>query len=163
MTLNESLPAHLSLFYTGESSALVSEAASSSRTICCHLTWTNGAGRTMGRAWDHTNNRSPLAQLYCSGCDQPNKASTADFNHYLIVIFASQCREMGTIFSTLHLIDTASPFVFCFQLQAIKAFLASHNNCIKRPLHNHTITLFIALPSSVSFIWLQSPPAPKKC
>lgn len=104
-----------------------------------------------------------IAQLYCSGCDQPNKASTADFNHYLIVIFASQFREMGTIFSTLHLIDTLSPFVFCFQLQAIKAFLASHNNCIKRPLHNHTITLFIALPSSISFIWLQSSPTPKKC
>lgn len=106
-----------------------------------------------GLCLDVTNN-PPAPQLPCSACDHTNKASTADFNRWLIVIFALQLREMGTIFSTLHLIDTASPFVFCFQLQAIKAFLASHNNCIKRPLHNHTITLFIALPSPVSFIWL---------
>lgn len=126
------------------------------------ITWINRFIITMNYALNYTSNCSLFAKLYCLVYDQTNKPSTdTDFNHYLIVIFALQFREMETIFSTLHLIDTVSPFIFRFQLQAIKAFLASHNNCIKRPLHNHTITLFIALPSPVSFIWLQSSPAPK--
>lgn len=119
-------------FTPGRAQPWLSEAASSSSSICCHCHLDKQVPRTMGCAWNLSNNRSPLAQLCCSGCDHANKASTADFNHCLIVIFALQFREMGTIFSTLHLIDTVSPFVFCFQLQAIKAFLASHNNCIKR-------------------------------
>lgn len=124
--------------------------------------WTNRFIITINYALNYTNNCSLLAKLCCLVYDQANKPRTAtDFNHYLIIIFALQFREMETIFSTLHLIDTVSPFVFCFQLVAIKAFLASHNNCIKRPLHNHTITLFIARPSPISFIWLQSSSAPK--
>lgn len=141
----------MSLFHSGESSELCEQPPAG---CAATVTWTSRSPEQ----WAVPGISQTIAphswELYCPACDHTNKASAADFNRCLIVSFALQFREMGTIFSTLHLIDTASPFVFCFQLQAIKAFLASHNNCIKRPLHNHTITLFIALPSPISFIWL---------